>query len=252
MSQYTTGTVTVTNGDQTVTGSGTAWTGEVSPGDTFTVASSGVVYQVASVTSDTALELVEPYAGVNGSGRTYAIGRDFTTARGFPYPNPGDTEIATILKRAIIEIDAWISSLTYRVSTQFDKTSDTTLANVTGLSADVEAGKTYKFSATLYTTSNVAGGVKCAVAGTATATAIIYEAKVLETGVLKVPGTTRATALATAVGDITAVTVATVHVDGLITVNAAGTLTVQFAQNASNGTASSVLVGSNFSVVEVD
>jgi len=252
MSVYNTGTVTVTNGDATVVGVGTTFTTEVTAGDLFTIQRTGVPYIVASVTDDTNLELTTTYSGTTGSGKAYSIGRDFTDFKGFPYPNPGDTDIATIIKRAIQEIDAWIASLTYRVSTQFDKTSDTTLANVTGLSAEVEAGKTYKFSATLYTTSNVAGGVKCAVSGTATATAIIYEAKVLETGVLKVPGTTRATALDTAVGDITAVTVATVHVDGLITVNAAGTLTVQFAQNASNGTASSVLVGSNFSVMEVD
>lgn len=133
-----------------------------------------------------------------------------------------------------------------RVSSQFDKTSSITLADVTGLSMNLMAGRTYTFRAVLYTTSNVAGGVKVAIAGTATATAIVYEAYVLETGVVKVPGTTRATALATTVGDVTAVTVATIVIEGTITVNAAGTLTVQFAQNASNGSASSVLVGSSF------
>jgi hypothetical protein len=55
---------------------------------------------------------------------------------------------------------------------------------------------------------------------------------------------TRATALATSVGGVTAVTAALCRLTGTITVNAAGTLSIQFAQNASNGTASSVLTGS--------
>lgn len=136
-----------------------------------------------------------------------------------------------------------------RVSTQFDKTN-TTLANITGLSHSVRAGESYAFRAVLYTTSNVAGGVKAAVGGTATATSIVGEATVLESGVLKVPGTTRVTALATTFGDITAVTVATIRIDGLITVNAAGTLTIQFACNAATGT-SSVLVGSHFELLPI-
>ena len=131
-----------------------------------------------------------------------------------------------------------------RVSTQFDKTSDTTLANVTGLSINVVAGRTYSFKAVLYTTSNVAGGVKAAIGGTATATAIRYEAVTLDNAI--VAAQTRATALGTTVGAVTAVTAAMIVITGTITVNAAGTLTVQFAQNASNATASSVLTGSAF------
>jgi hypothetical protein len=137
-----------------------------------------------------------------------------------------------------------------RVSTQFDATSNTTLANVTGLTSSLAAGKIYRFNAVLFTTSNIAGGIKTAIAGTATATSIIYESVVVQSGVMIVPGTTRAAALATTTGDVTAVTVARINITGLIVCNAAGTLTVQFAQNASNGTASSVLVGSNFQVNE--
>lgn len=135
-----------------------------------------------------------------------------------------------------------------RVSTQFDKTSDTTLANVTGLTATVVAGKFYRFEATLYTSSNVAGGVKAAIAGTATATAIVYEGITTDAGLST---QTRATALATAVGAVTAVTAGYIRITGTIQVNAAGTLTVQFAQNASNGTASSVLVGSTFVLTQM-
>ncbi|MBL8186579.1 MAG: hypothetical protein JNK38_01155 [Acidobacteria bacterium] len=144
-----------------------------------------------------------------------------------------------------------LTGLSARVSTQFDKTSDTTLANVTGLSRNVEAGRTYAFTAVLYTTSNVAGGVKAAIGGTATATSIIYQADVLDGSTQATVGTARATALATTVGDVTAVTAARITITGAIVVNAAGTLTVQFAQNASNGSASSVLVNSSFQLIPI-
>lgn len=134
-----------------------------------------------------------------------------------------------------------------RVTSQFDKTSSTTLGDITGLTANVKAAGVYKFRAVLFTTSNVAGGVKFAIGGTATATSVIYAAQVFETAGVTM-GTARATALATAVGDVTAVTAATCIIEGTIVVNAAGTLTVQFAQNVSNGTASSVLVNSTFTV----
>lgn len=136
-----------------------------------------------------------------------------------------------------------------RVSSQFDKTSSTALANITGLSVNVAAGRTYEFRATLYTTSAVTGGVKAAIAGTATATAIIYQGKTTNSTTLG--ANDRATTLGAAVGGITAVTVALIEITGTITVNAAGTLTVQFAQNASDATASSVLVGSVFIVNDV-
>src|SRR5689334_17179951 len=54
------------------------------------------------------------------------------------------------------------------VTSQFDKTN-TTLADVTGLSVTVTAGKKYSFTALLYTTSDVGGGVKVAIGGSATA-----------------------------------------------------------------------------------
>jgi hypothetical protein len=136
-----------------------------------------------------------------------------------------------------------------RVSSQFDKTSSTTLADITGLSVSLVAGKSYRFEAILYTTSNVAGGVKFAIAGTATATNVIYEALVDDGAAISAQ--TRATSLGSAVGGITTVTAAYARITGTITVNAAGTLTAQFAQNASSASTSSVLVGSTFAVNEI-
>jgi hypothetical protein len=133
-----------------------------------------------------------------------------------------------------------------RVASDFDTGNSTTLANITGLSVAVAAGRTYSFVAELYTTSDVAAGVKFAIGGNATATAIIYEALVHNAGVLVAQ--TRATALGTEVGAVTAVTVAKCTITGTITVNAAGTLTVQMAQNVGNATGSVALRGSSFIV----
>lgn len=138
---------------------------------------------------------------------------------------------------------------TARVGTQFDKTSSTTLGDVTNLTKQVFAGLKYKFNAVLFTTSNVAGGVKAAVAGTCTATAIVYEGQTTDPAGVQL--SSRGTALATAVGAVTAVTAARIDIEGLIRVATSGTLTIQFAQNASNGTASSVLVDSYMEISEV-
>lgn len=143
---------------------------------------------------------------------------------------------------------AQLTGTTAYVTSQFDKTSNTTLANVTGLTRNVKASTRYNFEAIIYTTSNVAGGIKLAIGGTATATSIVYDAIVTDAGVLQVPTNTRTTTLGNPVGEVTAVTAAKVVITGTILVNAAGTLTVQFAQNVSNGTASSVLVGSNLRI----
>lgn len=141
-----------------------------------------------------------------------------------------------------------LSGLGIRNSAQFDKTSDTTLANIPGLTRNVEAGRIYAFTATLPTTSNSSGGVKAAVAGTATATSIIYDCFTTDAGATV---QTRATALATACGGATAVSNATILIRGTIVVNAAGTLTVQFAQNASNGSASSVLANATWVITPI-
>lgn len=132
-----------------------------------------------------------------------------------------------------------------RVSSNQTYTSTTALADVSGLSVTVVAGKTYSFRAYVPTTSNVGGGIKVAIGGTATATSIVYDATIMDGGTLNQPA--RATALATAMG-VTAVTAALIRIDGTITVNAGGTLTVQAAQNASNGSATTVLAGASLIV----
>jgi len=134
-----------------------------------------------------------------------------------------------------------------RVGTQFDKTSSTTLGDVTDLSVTVEAGRKYKFSAALDITTGGGGG-KVAIGGTATATSVAYTGKYIDNsgGTVIIYG--RATSLGTAVAGSALGTSVIMEVEGSIVVNAAGTLTLQFAQNTSNGAPSSVLVGSTFTI----
>lgn len=142
-----------------------------------------------------------------------------------------------------------LTGLSARNSSSFAKTSDTTLANITGLTRNVEAGRTYAFSAVVQTTAAATGGVKFAVSGTATATSISYEG-ILYNGAAVV-AQTRATALNTTVCAVTNATAATCKIEGVIVVNAAGTLTLQFAQNASDGSASTVLVNQFLRLVPI-
>ena len=111
MSQYSTGTASVTNGSATVTGSSTLWLANVSAGDSFTIASTGVMYDVASVDSDTQITLSAPYAGTTASGVVYAIGTGFTVPDSFPEMSQGDIETATIFTRAMRKIQGKFSSI---------------------------------------------------------------------------------------------------------------------------------------------
>ena len=133
-----------------------------------------------------------------------------------------------------------------RVTTNFLATSLVTLTAITGLSATVAAAGNYCFEAFLYTTANVASGVQAAIAGTATATAIEYEGLLISAGAIV--NQTRATALGSAVCASTTAVAGTIQITGTVTVNAGGTLTVQFAQNVSGTSASTVLAGSWFRV----
>jgi hypothetical protein len=70
---YATGTVAVTNGSRTVTGTGTAWGANVDPGMLLRLA--GRYYVVASVNSDTSLTLAEAYEGTTASAQAYTLSR---------------------------------------------------------------------------------------------------------------------------------------------------------------------------------
>jgi hypothetical protein len=98
MSQYRTGTVSVTNGSAVVTGVGTSWLAEIDPGDLFIRPGDNLVYFVSSVASDVSLSLTAPYGGVTGSGLSYVLHRDFTPD-GIPLMQDGDLETVAIYNR---------------------------------------------------------------------------------------------------------------------------------------------------------
>ena len=75
---YRQGIVSVTNGSTKVSGNGTKFlTAGINPGATFRLdAKSDYACEVASVISDTELQLVKPYYGQSASGQTYSIDRN--------------------------------------------------------------------------------------------------------------------------------------------------------------------------------
>lgn len=75
---YRTGTVAVTNGLNTIAGTGTYWlTNGVALGDVFT-ADFSVFYEVQNITAEGAITLDRNFAGTTASGANYAIIRNFS------------------------------------------------------------------------------------------------------------------------------------------------------------------------------
>lgn len=136
---------------------------------------------------------------------------------------------------------------------QFDKTNDDALANIPGLSVDVEAGATYTFEALLFTQANIATGVYVALFGTVTPTSIIYKIIISNDNNGAIVLGERKTAIGGTSGNVGAnFQLASINITGSIEVDVAGTLTVQFAElMAVAATTSSVLVGSKFTVTKV-
>jgi len=160
--------------------------------------------------------------------------------------NTGSEATPTAL--TVTQAQAMLGGTTTRVTAQFDKTN-TTLADVTGLTADVIAGQTYQFEACLLLTASGANGFKVAIGGTCTATRMdAYGWGANGTGFAPLAQATNV-ALGTAIAAQTTAAIIA-EVKGTIVVNAGGTLTLMFAQNAASGT-SSVLIGSYFKVNKI-
>lgn len=106
MAQYSDGTVTVTNGSATVTGSATAWLANASSSDRFValgIAGEDVSYEIASVDDDETIQLTAPFAGTTGGSRSYTIHRDFFP-NSIPKFNRSDAAPHAILNRMIERI----------------------------------------------------------------------------------------------------------------------------------------------------
>lgn len=136
-----------------------------------------------------------------------------------------------------------IAPIQGRVTSGFTKSSDTTLANVTGLSLTLVTGQAYSIEGLLRIDQDTTGLAKYALSGTATMTSVAVDflpqsmsSSIAITGV-------RITALNSSTGTISGQASLAIIVRGIVVVNAGGTLTIQFAQNSANGS-STVLAGS--------
>lgn len=83
---YTTGSISVSNGSMAVTGAGTSWTQtanpqlesrwiQILPNATSALNGDGLWYQVQSVNSATGLTLYQPYQGTSLTGASYILGQ---------------------------------------------------------------------------------------------------------------------------------------------------------------------------------
>jgi hypothetical protein len=131
-----------------------------------------------------------------------------------------------------------------RASADTTKNASDTLSAATGLTVTVGAGLTYAFRAILYTSSNTSGGVKFDIAGAATATAIRFHISYINNADGTWPISAAHTSLGGGGSGVTATAAGKCVIEGTITVNAGGTLLVNFAQNASHASDSKVLIGS--------
>lgn len=128
------------------------------------------------------------------------------------------------------------------VTATLTQQTSTGLLNVTGLSVNVQAGQTYNFKGWLHGTAGASGGLKVQMSGTATLTSFSG------TGVNwnGAGPTCNAILNVTGLGASLAATTAAysdLFLDGTFVVATAGTITVQMAQNASNGTATTITAG---------
>lgn len=76
LDDYTTGTVTTVNGDETIEGSGTSWATATNIRDDcwLKVDTDGLWYEIDTITDADTLELKKAYEGVSGSSLAYTIG----------------------------------------------------------------------------------------------------------------------------------------------------------------------------------
>jgi hypothetical protein len=69
---YRTGTITVTNGSTTVTGSGTQWIANAGVGEAL-YAPDGRLYEITNIASDTSITITPAYLGANASAQSYTF-----------------------------------------------------------------------------------------------------------------------------------------------------------------------------------
>jgi hypothetical protein len=146
----------------------------------------------------------------------------------------GVVEFATTFANA----NGWLNwAGEQRTTSATTYTSNTTLSTI--LTANVLAGRTYSFDIYLPITASLStGGIKVALAGTATVTNMIADSWVVSNNAIS--NQVQVTSLTTLSNGLGGAATGCVRVQGTITVNAAGTFLVQTAQNTSSATATVV------------
>lgn len=143
------------------------------------------------------------------------------------------------------------NAFTARTTAVLTKNADAAYANVTGLSVNAGPG-TYRFKAILPSTvASGTGGIKYAFNYTAgmTVSAIEATAKGFTASAVAVQHTTTTTTQ-TDLFTQAAIVILT-EIEGTITITAAGTVSVQMAQNTSNASNTVALVGGTLELIRI-
>ena len=134
-----------------------------------------------------------------------------------------------------------------RVTGDVSSNNTTVLATATGLSIALQAGRTYAFDVYLSFTCTAAQGIRAAMvaSGSLSATAIEYDGWIVDSVANGIKGNAQSAALGTVVANAAMTgTAGVVQIKGVITVNVAGTLNVQFAQSVAAANNTTVKRGS--------
>ncbi len=126
---YATGTVSVTSGSKTVTGSGTSWAASNAKAGAWIIIDLEA-YQIAAVGGTTSITLIKSYEGVTASGLSYKIGdapiipEEFqdilwmSSAKDFIGIKKVDTKAYSIMKAEYLEIMNALESSTNSATTE--------------------------------------------------------------------------------------------------------------------------------------
>lgn len=134
---YSTGTVSVTQGSKVVTGSGTTWLANVDPGMLLRLA--GSYYVVASVDSNTQVTLAEGYLSATAATQSYTLTRLGAVPSHVNSPTPGAVTAsiyATVAGRLIACVGSKV---------MFSEGVDAGTGTGTSLAARVGAFRTFSF-----------------------------------------------------------------------------------------------------------
>lgn len=136
-----TGTVAVTNGSATLTGTGTAFTTELKSGNSVVIAS--VEYRVVAIASNTSATLHKAYAGTTASGLTITANEQPASLSGAELSQVfgvDTTEAAVVANRAKgINTPGWVKYTTYtdaQSNTRHKAEVLVAMSSITGDAAD--------------------------------------------------------------------------------------------------------------------